>query len=41
MRVELVPDVALGGNGTGSLVDLLLSRIATSPRSEARWCPAR
>jgi uncharacterized membrane protein YqiK len=27
-HVKLVPDVALGGNGTGSLVDLLLSRMA-------------
>jgi uncharacterized membrane protein YqiK len=32
-HVKLVPDVALGGNGTGSLVDLLLSRIALPPRS--------
>jgi len=31
-HVKLVPDVALGGNGTGSLVDLLLSRLAAPPR---------
>jgi uncharacterized membrane protein YqiK len=31
-HVKLVPDVALGGNGAGSLVDLILSRLAVPPR---------